>query len=53
MAAAAADRDRALRKTVLCSCGSHRTVQTLVSIRAVAHALNTAFVYVSYFDLTE
>lgn len=51
--AAAAHREGALRKTALCSCGSHRAVQTHMRIRAVAHALNTAFVYVSYLDLTE
>lgn len=50
--AATSDRERALGKTVLCSCGSHRAVQTLVKIRAVARALNFAFVYVSYLDLT-
>lgn len=50
---ATADRERALGNTVLCSCGSHRAVQTLAMIRAVVHALNTAFVYVSYIDLTE
>lgn len=51
--AATADRERALGKTVLCSCGSHRAVQTLVRIRAVARASNIAFVYVSYLDLIE
>lgn len=51
--AATADRERALGKTVLCSCGSHRAVQTLVRIRAVARASNIAFVCVSYLDLTE
>lgn len=53
MIAATADKEGALGKTFLCSCGSHRAVQTLVMIRAVAHALNTAFVYISYLDLTE
>lgn len=46
-------RERALGNTVPCSCGSHRAMQTLAMIRAVVHALNTAFVHVSYLDLTE
>lgn len=53
MVAATADREGALGSTVLCSCGSHRAPQALVRIRAVAHALNAAFVYVLYIDLTE
>lgn len=55
MVAATADREGALRSPVLCSCGSQGCANThrIVRIRAVAHVLNTEFVYFSYLDLTE